>query len=130
MPGVHLKMILGRIEKIASSALNVKVLLEPGQREVARWKMLQLSEFVTQIDREEAVGENRSTQYHAMVMSDRSEARGRRGRGLPVRSDLAALWLDHGVYTLMNSKGRIVISKLGLPSASTRALTRRVPTRR
>ena len=93
-------------------------------------KMLQLFEFVTGIDKEEVVGENRSTQHHAMVMSDRSEARGRRGRDLLVQSDLAALWLEHGVYTLMNSRGRIVISKLGLPSVSTRALTRRVPTRR
>ena len=71
------------IEKIAFSVLNLKVLLEPGQREVARWKMLQLLEFVTGIDKEELVGENRSTQYHAMAMSDRNEARGRHGRDLP-----------------------------------------------
>ena len=43
---------------------------------MARWKMLQLSEFVTGIDKE-LVGENRSTQYHAVAMSDRNEARGR-----------------------------------------------------
>ena len=49
-----------------------------------------------------------------MAMSDRNEARGRRGRDLPLQSDLSALWLEHGVYTLMNSKGRIVISKLGV----------------
>ena len=58
------------------------------------------------------VGETRSTQYQDMVMSVRSEARGRRGRDLPLQCDLSALWLD-GVYTLMNSKGRIVISKRG-----------------
>ena len=52
MPGVHLKMILGSIENIACSALNLKVLLEPGQREVC--KMLQLLEFVTGIDEDEA----------------------------------------------------------------------------
>ena len=114
VPGVHLKMIFGCIEKIAFSALNLKVLLEPGQREVARWKMLQLFEFVTGIDKEEVVGENRSTQHHAMVMSDRSEARGRRGRDLLFQSELAALWLEHGVYTSTNSRGRIVISKLGV----------------
>ena len=34
VPGVHLKMILGSLEKIACSALNLKVLLEPGQREL------------------------------------------------------------------------------------------------
>ena len=44
--------------------------------------MLQLLEFVTGIDKEELVGENRSTQYHATAMSDRNEARGRRGRDL------------------------------------------------
>ena len=53
-------------------------------------------------------------QYHAMAMSDRNEARGRRGRDLLLQSDVAALWMEHGVYTLMNSKGRIVISKLGV----------------
>ena len=84
-------MILGCIEKIAFSALNLKVLLEPGQREVARWKMLQLLEFVTGIDKEEVVGENRSAHYHAMDMSDRSEARGRPGRDLFLQRDLAAL---------------------------------------
>ena len=110
--GVHLKMILFCIEKIAFSALNLKVLLEPGQREVARWKMLQLLEFVTGIDKEKVVGENRSVHYHAMDMSDRREARGRRGRDLPLQRDLAALWRTHGVYSLINSKGRIVISKL------------------
>ena len=47
-------------------------------------------------------------------MSDRSEARGRRERDLPLRSVLAALWLVHGVYTLMDSRVRIVISKLGV----------------
>ena len=52
VPAVHLKMILACIEKIAFSALSLKVLLEPGKREVARWKMLQLSEFVTGIDKE------------------------------------------------------------------------------
>ena len=58
------------------------------------------------------VGENRSTQYHAMAMSDRIEVRKRHGRDLPLQSDLAALWFMHDVYTLMNSNGRIVTSKL------------------
>ena len=71
VPAVHLKMILVYIEKIAFSALDLKVLLDPGQREVARWKMFQLLEFVTWIDKEELVGENRSTQHHAMAMSYR-----------------------------------------------------------
>ena len=59
VPGVYLKMILGCIVKIPFSALNLKVLLEPGQREVALWKMLQLSEFVAGIDKDEVVGDNR-----------------------------------------------------------------------
>ena len=71
VPAVHLKMILGCTEKIAFSALKLKVLLEAGQREVPRWKMLQLSEIVTGIDKDEVVGENRSVHYHAMVMSER-----------------------------------------------------------
>ena len=81
--GVHLKMILGCIEKVAFSALNLKVPLEAGQREVARWKLLQLSEFVTEIDKEEVAGGDSGVHYHAMDMSDRSEARGRRVRDLP-----------------------------------------------
>ena len=36
VPGVHVKMIFGCIEKIVFGALNLKVLLQPGQREVAR----------------------------------------------------------------------------------------------
>ena len=107
-------MILACCEKIAFSALNLKVLHEPGQREVARWKMLQLLEFVTGIDMEELVCENRSTHCHAMSMSDRNEARGRRGRDLHLESFLAAFCLMHDVYTLMNSKGHMVISKLGV----------------
>ena len=59
VPGVYLKMILGCIDKIPFSALNLKVLLEPGQREVAFWKMLQLLEFVAGIDKDEVVGDNR-----------------------------------------------------------------------
>ena len=58
VPGVDLKLILVYIEKIALSALNLKVL--PGQREVAQW-LLQLLEFVTGIDKDEVVGDNCST---------------------------------------------------------------------
>ena len=90
VPAVHLKMILACNENIASSALNLKVLLEAGQRDVPRWKMLQPLKFVTGIDKEELVGEHRSTEHHAMAMSDRSEARGRRRRDLPLQSNLAA----------------------------------------
>ena len=61
-------------------------------------------------------------------MTDRNEERGRRWRVLLYK--VASSWMEHKVYTLMNSKGRIMISELGLPSASTRALTPKVPTRR
>ena len=102
VPGVYLKMILGCIDKIPFSALNLKVLLEPGQREVAFWKMLQLLEFVAGIDKDEVVGGNRCTQYHAMAMIDRNEERGRRWRVLLLQSGF-----------IMDGARRVHIDELG-----------------
>ena len=61
---------------------------------MARCKLLQLLEFVTGIDNDEVVGDNRRTRSHAMAMSDRNEARGRRGRDL-----LKVIWLHRGWST-------------------------------
>ena len=115
------------MEKIALSALNFEGVARGRTARSATVEPLPAFRVRDRIGKEELIGENRSAQYHAMAVSDRSEAGGRRGRDLPFQCKLAAWWLTQGLCTLMNWKRRIVISKT---EASTCAMAREAPTGR
>ena len=97
VPPKHLKSLCAALEPVSCNARVLKVYCSTGQREVPREPLLQILEFMLDVDPNTEVGPARMLWEIAMWMWDRSFARGRAAQMITHPADYAGALAIYGL---------------------------------